>query len=273
MNHLIGIDEQACTQCGACTSICPSGYLIALDDGTPAENAASAFPCLQCGHCEAVCPSGAITARYPGEYPHGLDMEAAPITPEQLKRTLSMRRSTRRFKREPVDRAIIEDMLDTVRFAPTGTNRQPLKWIIVSDPAKIRELSGAVAGWMRMAVEQAQDSPYAGFFRTLVQAHDAGQDPISRGAPHLAIAIGDATVPSAFVDGIIALSWLEITLAANNLGGCWFGFFKLAEAFPPLQQALALPEGYNLGYVMGFGKKAVKHLRAPKRKPLDVEWR
>src|SRR5450755_86577 len=51
--------------------------------------------------------------------------------------------STRYFTDEPVDRAVLERVLDNARFAPSGGNRQGWKVIVITDPdvrRRLREL-------------------------------------------------------------------------------------------------------------------------------------
>lgn len=63
------IDEDLCTGCGDCITVCPTNAL-ALVSGTAstefAEVAVLAEPdaCNYCGECEAVCPVEAIALPY-----------------------------------------------------------------------------------------------------------------------------------------------------------------------------------------------------------------
>jgi nitroreductase len=43
------------------------------------------------------------------------------------------RRSVRSFKDEPVPDEVLSKVLETVRIAPSGSNRQPWRFIIVKD--------------------------------------------------------------------------------------------------------------------------------------------
>lgn len=55
------IDRDACTACGDCVTLCPTGAL-----GLVMVKAAVAAPeaCSYCGVCEPVCPVGAIALPY-----------------------------------------------------------------------------------------------------------------------------------------------------------------------------------------------------------------
>lgn len=55
----VAVDEDACTLCLACASLCPSAALADNPDAPQLRFQEDA--CLQCGLCETVCPENAIT--------------------------------------------------------------------------------------------------------------------------------------------------------------------------------------------------------------------
>ena len=59
------------------------------------------------------------------------------MTLEEIMRTNG---TCRYYTRDPVDDAVLARVLDCARWAPTGGNRQPLRFIAVRDAAKKREL-------------------------------------------------------------------------------------------------------------------------------------
>ncbi len=60
--------------------------------------------------------------------------------PEQLSELMRCAPSTRRFTEEPVDRQVIERVLDDARFAPSGGNRQGWRVIVVTEAETRRRL-------------------------------------------------------------------------------------------------------------------------------------
>jgi nitroreductase len=63
------------------------------------------------------------------------------------------RRTVRHFAERPVPRAIIEDCLRTAGTAPSGANKQPWHFVVVSDPAVKRRI--------RLAAEAEEREFYA----------------------------------------------------------------------------------------------------------------
>jgi nitroreductase len=59
---------------------------------------------------------------------------------------MSLRRSVRQFSSEPVERAVIESCIAAAGTAPSGANKQPWRFVAVSDPMikrRIREAAEA----------------------------------------------------------------------------------------------------------------------------------
>ncbi|MBW2623136.1 MAG: nitroreductase family protein, partial [Deltaproteobacteria bacterium] len=61
----------------------------------------------------------------PDEYEPAPSKSEIPA-PEPLLAFFRSRRSTRRYKKDSVERAKLEKIIEAGRFAPTGGNRQPL---------------------------------------------------------------------------------------------------------------------------------------------------
>ncbi len=61
----------------------------------------------------------------------------------ELKEIIQKRRSIRKYKDKPVSRDIIFQLLEAARLAPSGTNRQPWRFVVVQDSAMRRELQKA----------------------------------------------------------------------------------------------------------------------------------
>ncbi len=267
----ITIDPEECTACGVCAAVCPVGVIA---DGAPGDVPA-AVPerepfCIDCGHCEAYCPSGALAHR--GGTGIGGGGGTGALSPDALGRYLKSRRSVRRYTDQPVPRETLEAVLDVARYAPSAGNRQPVGWLVVHDPAEVRRLADLAVDWMRH--ETAADAPLMppAVFAPMIAAWDGGRDPVCLGAPHLVVA--HVPDPSALVDGIIALTWVDAIAPAHGLGTCWAGFLMFAAArWEPLRSALALPPGRVPAYALMCGYPRFAPSRVPGRRPLALEWR
>ncbi|MBI1919634.1 MAG: nitroreductase family protein [Geobacter sp.] len=270
----IFINEQNCTRCGICVSLCPYRIVVLPDGGLPCHVQGASERCIACGHCEAACPSGAIVVNDARLVPMPYASGVAEIEPARLGAYLRMRRSIRRYREEPVERTTIEQLMDIVRFAPTGRNRQDVHWFIIQDTRELRRLTEMAIDWMRES--SAAGSSLAARFNVqgMVRAWEEGRDPLCQHAPHLVIACAREDNPVAGTNAVIALAHLDIIAPAFGLGACWGGIFIFAvQGCEPLRAALGLPPEHVPIHCMMLGYPAIHYQRAPKRNPSDIVWR
>lgn len=228
--------------------------------------------CVKCGNCEAFCPEGAISPLFSTKHSIVSDPLSDNMDPEQLGAYMRARRSIRNYKDEVVDKGTIEEILDIVRYSPSGINMQPVNWLIVHEPDEVRKISALTIDWMRDIIDSDMEHPMKPMMSSLVSAYDMGADPICRGAPHLAIAYGAGNL--AYTDCVIALSWFELSAPSFGLGACWGGFLKVAaSSYQPLIDELGLPEGNSVQHTMMFGYPEYKVHNIPGRNPVKITWK
>jgi nitroreductase/NAD-dependent dihydropyrimidine dehydrogenase PreA subunit len=271
----ISIDPEKCIHCGVCVSACPVGIIeMQGQDAAPAVSLEREPSCMKCGHCEAACPEEAVTVNTPDAKDIAYNPDVTAITPEQMGHLMRFRRSIRNFKSSTVDKKILEDLMDIVRFAPTGMNSQSVNWLIVYDPDEVFRLTGLVVDWMRDAVKQnspiLEHLPLDGF----IEAWDNGLDLICRKAPHLVVTHAHNANPIGNTDALIALTYLELAVPTFGLGVCWAGIFNMAvPQWPPLKEALGIPADHDVTGSLMLGFPKFKYHRIPRRNPANITWK
>jgi nitroreductase len=152
---------------------------------------------------------------------------------------ISRRRSIRRFRPDPVKPELIARCLEAARLAPSGTNCQPWKFLVVRSSDKRRALAEAAYGQPAVAsapvvvVLLGDTKAYRKRFRT-------GQDLIQVGAvdaesARKALAAyqemkqdGDPTTPI-MMNCMIAGQNLILEATNQGLGTCWVMLFKRGD--------------------------------------------
>ena len=233
-------------------------------DGFPKGRRAAEQFCIKCGHCVSVCPCDALELTALPKTDFVPVDETLHVTPQAAVQFMKSRRSIRLYEPRPVPRETLLKVLDVARCAPTGTNRQPIQWIVFEQREQIVKLASLVA-------EPLRAIPY---FKRMADEWDAGNDLIFRGAPHLVIALGLTAPYDPIVDGTIALSHLDLAAHAYGLGTCWAGVLSFAVAMDTkVQESLDIPEGYKYCGAMMLGYPQHEYPLIPPRNPLNIIWR
>ncbi len=263
------VDHQRCTKDHLCLQICPVGILGTGTDGFPTSERPDR--CVGCGHCMAVCPSDALALEGTPRTELAPIRPELKVAPEAVEQLLRARRSVRRYRKEPVPRELLERLIDTARMAPSGLNRQPIAWTIVSGPERLRRLSQLIIDWMDHTIKN--DPGTAQFLDLATIVRDwPKRDPL-RGAPHLVIARGNKQDPLTAGSGPLSMTYLELAAAAHGLGTCWAGYFQMAaHGFAPLLSAVELPESEMVAGAMMVGYPAIECRAIPARRKATILW-
>ncbi len=271
---LFEIDAEKCNKDGICVAECPVKIITQKGkDAVPEPVPGAEQLCINCGHCVAVCPTGALSHR-------AMTPEQCPpvkkewlLDPEQAEHFLRSRRSIRTFKKQAVDQEKLTKLIEIASYAPSGHNIQPVHWQVIYDSERLHELTGMVVDWMRYMIKEQPEVANMMHMDMVAAAWDLGVDVVCRDAPHLILAHGQKADPTAQNACVIALTYLELAAAPLGLGPCWAGYFNTAAVFwPPLQKALALPEGHTSFGAMMIGYPKFKYHRLPLRNKPQVSW-
>jgi len=269
------VDQTKCNQDGICAAECP-GRIVEMDPESGFPKPAADFEdiCIRCGHCVAICPTGAFKLDWLAPEICQPVNEECDITPEQAEQFLCARRSIRSFKDTRIPRTDLEKLLQIACAAPSAKNQQPWHWIVVEDPAQVRQYAGMVVDWVRAVIQSNPAEADAMGLHRVVASWDEGYDRICRGAPHIIIAHADKTWHFSAEDCTLAISHLDLYAASIGLGACWAGYFYRAiNMYSPLFEALGLPLDHLAYGAIMVGHPKFKYRRIPRRNPPRVTWK
>lgn len=140
------------------------------------------------------------------------------------------RRSIRLYKKRPVDESLIEKVIDAARYAPSGANLQPWKFVVITDKA-MREKIGKGAKF---------------FF---VKSHHVSE------APVLIACLADLKKSKwAVIDTSMACQNLMLAAHALGLGTCFVGIFDEEET----KRQLGIPDNFKVIGLITLGYPARK---------------
>lgn len=269
---LFKIDQTRCDKDGLCALDCPAHIIEMTDDGPSLKKGGQNF-CIQCGHCVAICPKAAFSLETlsPDQcmpIDRKLDLDA-----NHIEHFLRSRRSIRRYKQKPVPSDLITQALSVACCAPTGSNRQSPRWLVINKQEDVKKVAGYVIDWMRYVIQNHPQIAQVFNMEALVTEWDKGIDRITRDAPMLVFAYASNDVGSAAADCHTALAYLELALPGFSLGSCWAGYVNYAASqWPALGEMLNLPEKHTGHGALMVGYPKIKYARAPRRNTPDVRY-
>lgn len=167
-------------------------------------------------------------------------------------RLAQRRQSVRQYLAKDVEREKIERCLEAARLAPSASNSQPWRFIVVDRPD------------LRKEVAAATFSPLLPFNRFVL------------GAPALVAVVGEPVKPLTALGGMVMgtpFALLDLGLATahlclqateEGLGTCILGWFDQKR----VKRILGVPAGRKVALVIAVGYPATEEIRPKSRKPL-----
>lgn len=147
---------------------------------------------------------------------------------------IRQRRTIRKFQQKKIERAQLEKLVDAARLAPSGSNMQPLKYVIVDDEKLVAQFFSYVrwAGYIAPAGNPGK-----------------GEEPVA-----YIVILADTEVRKEGYELDVGASAQNIFITAleDGIGSCWMG----AIDRDGIRKLLGIPERYLINTVAALGYPA-----------------
>jgi nitroreductase/NAD-dependent dihydropyrimidine dehydrogenase PreA subunit len=274
----IEIDSDLCIGCGLCVTVCPTKTLSLEDDKATVSGEDSIF----CGHCEAVCPQEAIRV-------NAIDREMSQyqtFTAEKkwlpygkfntslLVQLMASRRSCRNFSDQPVERALLEDLMKIGITAPSGTNSQSWTFTILPQRKAVQEFAELLASFfdklnataektllrifLKLIGKGELDAYYRGYYRrvkdSLEEWRTSDKDPLFHGSTAVIIIGSKPGASCPAEDALLATQNILLAAHSIGLGTCLIGYAVSAmRRDHSIQKAIGIPAEEEIHAVIALG--------------------
>jgi nitroreductase len=169
-----------------------------------------------------------------------------------LMELIRSRQSVRRYLDRPVERETILECLEAARLAPSASNAQPWRFIVVDEPP------------LREAVARTAYGKLVSFNRFASQAPVLVALATERSRPYMQVGEVMKRKRFALIDIGIAAEHFCLRAAELGLGTCMLGWFNERE----VKRLLAVPASKRVDLLIAVGYPAEERVRPKKRKSL-----
>lgn len=289
------LNQDLCNGCGLCVMVCGDDCLI-LEDKKVKESGKAIFGCMACGQCMLVCKQGVI--KIDGRCLSNKDVIELPgkdkaATYESLLSLLQRRRSIRGFKEKPVEKELINQVLEAAQTAPMGLPPSDVHVLVFDSKEKVHAfakdfcnfLEGMkwfVSKWfisiMRPFWGKATDEMMKDFIRPCFYAFTDSMkkevNVVTYDAPVALYFYGSPYADPA--DPIIAATYAMIAAESLGLGTCMLGaihpFIQNGKAAKKFREKYNIQYPSREGLFVILGYSDVKFSKAIKRSFAAIDW-
>jgi nitroreductase len=177
-----------------------------------------------------------------------------------FKTLLTSRRSIRDFRDQNVPLSVVKEILQDTCLAPTASNRQPCRFVIIQKREWIKKLSTESKLNLLDDLARNPESPLKQYEAPL---RDEKYN-VFYNAPCLVLVIGPCDVFSLDVDCGLTVAYFMLSAASRGLGTCWIGLGAHIRDRQILSE-IGVPEGYRivapiiLGYPVTIPPASERH--------------
>jgi len=273
---MITIERTECKECDLCVEICHE-HCIEIIEGVP--NIEYAF-CSTCAQCVAVCPRRVFSWENLPTSPY--DRSRLPSA-EQLDELYKERRTIRLFKKDKIDRVLIEEIVRYGIYAPTENFH--LRTIAVDDEAIIAELDQVLLRLTRRIYNLVKPkflesvAQMIGYAHTLRRSKAKLKVVVERGRTFLTppaawvFIVGDKSIPLSDASAQFALANIMYYAQIKGLGCGLSGNGQLfLDKDKSVRRRLGLGKRENILGALVLGYSLIRFSNKVTGKDLPIQW-
>lgn len=277
------IDKSQCKNCGICMQVCPEKVIG--QNGSISFKPEREHLCIQCGQCMAVCPSKAIHIKGYAYEKDFIEFTSDRLDYDGFMNTLSSRRSVRNFKNKAVSDDLIDEIVNSVSYAPYGAAPEKMEINIMNKRNTIEKTLPLVSDFY-YKLEKMIDNPVKKRVLKLMVGKEGFQtiknhlypiakggnydldkgDGITRGAPCIITIHAAKDAEAHSNNGVIYATYIMLAAHAIGLGA------TMIECVPPainrkkkLKKLFQIPEDNEAIMSVIIGHPKYRYKRGIKR--------
>ena len=180
----------------------------------------------------------------------------------EFSKLMKIRRSVRDYEDRNVPFEVVREIITDACEAPSGGNRQPWAFVVVSDARMIRRLSDESKKNL-LSDKNAMKSPALRLYRPVLSDEWFN---VFYNAPCLVYITGPKDLRSAAADCSLAASYFMLSAAGRGLGTCWVELGSSIKD-PETLQTLGIPDDHRIMATIILGYPRIIPERPPRNEP------
>jgi len=294
-NGQITIDHELCNGCGLCVEVCKD-FSLKIENEKVVVSETPFFGCFACGQCMAICPKDAIKVE--GRHLSIDDLFPLPdkkdvATYDKVLKLLQRRRSIRDFKDKPVEKELIEKVIEAATTAPMGLPPSDVNILVMDSKKSVRQfakdfcdslesMKWFVSNWfltlMRPFWGKSTNDMFRGFIKPLVEGYTGamkeGKNFVTYDAPAALYFYGSPFSDPA--DPIVVATYAMVAAESLRLGTCMIGgvhpFIQKGSAAKKFREKQNIRYKSKEGLIVLLGYPKFKFRKGIKRSFANVEY-
>ena len=187
---------------------------------------------------------------------------------------IKTRRSTRRYSDQIPERELIEKVIESGRYAPSGGNSQTTHLIVFTDKVMLTELADIVRE--EFAKMEIVEGMY-GSLKASITASKRGDYIFHYNAPVFIVVANKKGYGNAMADSACALENMMIAANALDVGSCWINQLHWLDENERIRGylsdfGLAADETITGGLILGYPAEGELNREPLERKGNPVTW-
>ena len=158
----------------------------------------------------------------------------------ELMDALRTRRAVRDYTNTPMERSVVERLIDAAILAPSAMNLQPWAFAVVLDRERIEGYAKRAKDWLLASLSQTSYEP------SIRHALEDPQFALFHHAPALVVVLARSSSTQAAEDCCLAAQNLMLAARDEGVGSCWIGFARPWLDLPATKAELKLPGLYHV---------------------------